>query len=281
MMITRQFQIFLASILFMASVCGAQEFSIYTRVYEESDGKVAKNPICRSHTILHANRGYDFISELGQVTISDFGSRRVTVLHGSRKLATSFSFEDLEQQIEKAHQSAEKFLKEPIQQTGFNTELASDFIRFQLQPEFQEVYDSDRKYLTLTSDILTYEASCAPPPAAKTLDTYLRFTDWTAQVNYVLISQAMLPGPRLQLNRVLKSKEVLPVQIVLTMHIGRGVKLRAEHQYQWELEKTERQMIHDWDTQLENSSTKFVSLKEFQEKLAEDHRTATRPTNVK
>ncbi len=259
----------------------AQEFSIYTQVYDESEGKNERKPICRSHTMLHANRGYDHIAELGQVTISDFGTKKITVLHGTRKLATTFTFDELQEKLDQAQQQAENFLLNTIQQTGFNTELATEFIRFQLHPEFQEVYDAGRKRLTLTSDILTYEAVCAPAPAVKTLDTYLKFTDWTAQVNYVLVPLAMLPGPRMQLNDVLRSKEVLPIQIVLSMHIGRGVKLRAEHQYQWELEKVERQMIHDWDTKLENPTTKFVSLKEFQEILAEDHKTAAKPTNVK
>jgi len=270
--------VMLSSTLLISNAPG-QEFSIYTKVFEE-EGKSPKL-VCRSHTMLHANRGYDYIAELGQVTISDFGSKKVTVLHGSRKLAASFTFDELQTQIEKAKQQAEEFLLNPIQQTGFNTELATDFIQFQLHPEFEEVYDTSRKHLTLMSNILTYEATCAPPPAVKTLDMYLRFTDWTAQVNYVLVPQAMLPGPRMQLNEVLRLKEVLPIQVVLTTHIGRGVKLRAEHQYQWELEKIERQMIHDWDMKLESSTTKHVSLKEFQEILAEDQRTATRPTNVK
>lgn len=47
-------------------------------------------------------------------------------------------------------------------------------------------------------------------------------------------------------------KKLLPVQVILTTHIGAGVKLRAEHQYQWELDKAERQMIHQWDTLLES-----------------------------
>lgn len=265
----------------LSTTATAQEFSIYTRVYQDADGKAARQPICRSHTLLHANRGYDYIAELGQVTISDFGTKQVTVLHGSRKLATTFTFEDLQKQIQQAQERAEEFLQNPVQQAGFNTELATDFIRFQLHPEFQEVYDAGRKRLTLSSDILTYEAICAPPPATKTLDTYLKFTDWTAQVNYVLVPQAMLPGPRMQLNEVLRTKEVLPVQVVLTTHIGRGVKLRAEHQYQWELEKTERQMIHDWDTLLENPTTKFVSINDFQTILSEESKTAAKPAPVK
>lgn len=265
----------------LISEAHGQEFSIYTQVYDDTEGKEAKRPVCRSHTLLHANRGYDYIAELGQVTILDFGSKRVTVLHGMRKMATTFSFEELEEKIEEAEGRAEEFLLKPIQQAGFNTELATEFIQFQLHPKFQEVYDPDRKHLTLASEIMTYEATCAPAPAMKTLDAYLRFTDWTAQVNYVLVSQAMLPGPRMQLNDVLRAKEGLPIQVVLSIHLGRGAKLRAEHQYQWELEKVERQMIHDWDTKLESPTTRHVSLKEFQEILAEDNRTATKPTNVK
>lgn len=258
-----------------------QEFSIYTQVFREGDEKNDRQLACRSHTLLHANRGYDYIAELGQVTITDFGSKKITVLHGSRKIATTFSFDELQRQIDHANDQAELFLEKPVRQVGYNTELATEFIRFQLHPEFEETFDPAKKRLTLKSDVMTYEAICAPPPGVNALETYLKFTDWTAKVNYVLVPLSMLPEPRMKLNEALRSHEVLPIQVLLTMHIGRGVKLKAEHQYQWELEKVERQMIHDWDARLENPATKQVTLKEFREILVEDVQAAAKPANVK
>ena len=253
----------------LASAQG-QEFSIYTKLYHDAEGKPAKQPFCRCHTFFHANKGYDYIDSVGDVTILDYTAKKVTVLHGSRKIATSFTLAELDQSITEAFHQAEEFLKEPVKQVKYDHAQLHEFIKFQLHPEFEEEYDASTRKLTLSSEQLTYQAICASPETPQHLAAYLKFADSTTKVNYVLKSHAFLPSVRMKLNSTLRERGLIPVKVSLQTHCGAKVKLRAEHQYKWALEKADRQRIHEWESLLASKETKTVSLPEFQAAIEED-----------
>jgi hypothetical protein len=253
----------------------AQQFRIYTKVYDETQVEPGQKPsiAVRSLSLFHAGKTFDYIDATGEVTIFEPAAERFTILHTSRMLATTLTFQELDELLGRAVTQAETFVQLPKDDKDPAWETRRDLIKFQLHPEFQQTYLPKQQRLTFASPQFTYDIRVAPAKSPEDLTTYLRYADRVAQLNYVLHSQAFLPIPRLVVNEGLRQKKVLPLEVTLRAEIGRGVQLRAVHQFTWPLDTTDRQLIHKWETLLNSPEMRRVPFEEFhQELLAEKPR---------
>lgn len=270
---------------FFLGLCGtaatglAQEFRVYSRVIDESPvpatsskgSKAGSRTIERSLSYFHAGKAYGSIESTGEVTVFEPSADRFTIINSSRMVAVTLTLAEIERQVNEARQEAERWLLDPRDPSATHSmaELGKTraLIEFQLRPVFAEHYDSEQQRLTLKSPQMTYDVRCATVESPGITAGYLRYTDWTAQLNYVVHPHALLPGPRLALNSMLRQRGLIPTEVSLRADVGRELRLRAEHQIQWQLNRQDRQMIHQWETLLNSPELRKVPLEDFQREL--------------
>ena len=247
-----------------------QDFRIYTRVYNEAAAKETRGAVLgRSLSLFHAGKVYDYIENgsESEVIIYEPSQERFTVLNTSRNLATTIHFDEVAHKMHLARQVTEDRIAELETQQPPASRDVLDKLRFPLEGNFVEHFDDEQKLLTLSSPHLTYSAKCVQIPNEGVVDFYLQYADQMAQLNYVLHPNALFPKPRLELNRHLRRRELLPVEVRLRSSIGVETQLRAEHQVHWKLDAGDRSLIHEWESTLKSELTKNVPLNEYQRAL--------------
>lgn len=253
--------------LMLCYSAAAQEFRIYTRVYNEQGAEPqtqhSSTVLARSLTLFHAGRAYDYVNAVGEVLIFDPAHRRFIILHTQRKITTTLGFDELEELVDVGRQETVRFLKQPIQQGGPRRDVAAA-LEFQLNPDFEETFDTGRRRLTLRGPRLQYNVRCAPAETPEALESYLRYADWIRRLDYVLHPQSLFPAPRLALNEALRKQGQIPVEVELQAHVAHRVHLRAEHQIHWQLDATDRSLIHEWESLLKDERTERVSFRDYQ-----------------
>lgn len=263
-----------ASCLLHSSAAQAQEFRIYTRLYDHTMTTAAGEPLdsppvaSRSLTLFHAGKAYDWIAEIGEVIIFDPGHRRFVVLNTSRKIATQVEFEELRQMLKVATEVAADRVAELRKQGSAPSEAAAA-IEFQLAPEFTEQFDEQRNELALTSGFLQYRVQCADSPDPSVIKACLDYADWMSRLNYVLHPQTLLPGPRQMLNQSLVQRQLLPTTVELRTSFEPQLHFRAEHTIHWKLDSSDRSLIHLWESRLRSEEVRQVSIREYQRLMFE------------
>jgi hypothetical protein len=248
----------------------AQEFRVYTRVINEAvvepahRGGPARHPIVgRSLTFFRAGKAYDYIDAVNEVIVLDAPGKQFTVLRPTHRLATVVTFDELAEHVDRARRRAEDRILEFRSDSSPENLRRLRQVEFQLDPRFTESWDEAAQTLTLKSPGFTYVARCVSVETEGVVKNYLRYADRTAELNFLLHPTALLPTPRLKLNEALRRRNCLPIDVQLTASIGAGLKLRAEHVLAWELDKKDRQLIHQWESTIGNRDVTFVSLEEF------------------
>jgi len=260
----------IAFYLFVATqTCLAQEFRIYTKVFDElatkRNGKTAV--VSRSLTIFHAGKVYDQLVNEGEVVIFEPSRRRFTLLNTHRNLATTVHLDDVTRKLKEAYRLAEKSVEIELRQRSKRARHAGRMLEFQLRPDFREAYNSRKQTLTLSRPSFTYRATGYRLNSDRLAQSYREYADWISRLNYVLDPTKVLPEPRLQLNQSLFQKNLIPVVVSLEADIGFKVKLRAEHQIHWSLDQNDRNSISNWESELKKSSLRFVSWKNYQREV--------------
>ncbi|MGH7199902.1 MAG: hypothetical protein ACREJB_04815, partial [Planctomycetaceae bacterium] len=69
-----------AAVVLSAVPLAAQEFRIYTRVYDASTTGEEPAVVTRSLSLFHAGKVYDYIDTLGEVTVFEPAQDRVHIL---------------------------------------------------------------------------------------------------------------------------------------------------------------------------------------------------------
>lgn len=259
-----------AGVIWLAGPVYGQDFRIYTRVYNEATTKQTRDAVLgRSLSLFHAGKVYDYIENgtESEVIIYEPSQERFTVLNTSRNLATTIHFDEVAHKMHLARQVTEDRITElETQQPPASPEVL-DQLRFPLEANLVEHFDAEQQLLTLSSPFLTYSARCVQIENQEAVDFYLQYADHIAQLNYVLHPNALFPKPRLELNRHLRRRELLPVEVRLRSSIGVESQLRAEHQVHWKLDSGDRSLIHEWESTLKSELTKSVPLNEYQRSL--------------
>jgi hypothetical protein len=253
----------LVLLLVCASAARAQEFRVYTQIFDArapAAGKKAGPPrrVGRSTSLFHAGKAYDYLDSGTQMTIFEPGQERFVIVDDSRKLVTVISFEHIENRLFQAVKKTEQHIDELERQHTEKAKRLAALLRVQLNPVFKTTDDAKQNRLDLSSPFLSYEVKCNRHDSKKVIVDYLEYADWAARLNYLLNDKAMLPGPRLALNDNLRRRQLLPVEVVLHTSHENGLHLRAEHRFDWNLDAHDRKMIAHWEKLLASDTLKEV-----------------------
>jgi hypothetical protein len=219
----------------------------------------------RSVSLFHAGKVYDYIDTIGEVTIFEPAQKRFTIMNGSRMIATQVDFDQITKLLKLTRFETQKRAKELEQSDDAKSKRTAKTLRFMLEPQFDVDFDRNQKSLNknlrLTGVSYRYEVKCASGKKPEIVDVYLRYADWIKKLNFCLNPLGGLPGPRLQLNRELQKRGLLPVEVKLSIE---QMRIRAEHTIHWNLDRKDRQDIHRWDSRLNDPKMKMVSFGKYQ-----------------
>lgn len=247
------------------SPLAAQEFRVYTAVHSVGPDPAVRRVVARSLTLFHSGRVYDHMDEVGELVIFEPVQNRFVLVRDS--LATEVSLDELRNMLEVAAAAAQTYAAELAAQPDADAQAAQRQIAFQLAPRFETRFDAATQRLTLAGPELTYHVAGSPNPPPDVLPAYLRYADWAARLNTVLHSQATFPGPRESLNRALSEHGLLPVTVTLQTGGANELQLTAQHEFRWQLQAVDRDLIHQWERLRESDRLTWVSFREYQQKL--------------
>ncbi len=271
----------IALLLLCATRAPAQDFRVYTKIFDvrvpsAAAPKNTRPPLVgRSTSLFHAGKVYDYLDSGNQMTIFEPAHEQFIIIDGPRRMMTEISFDDIENCLYAVGKSTEKKIAELREKNTTESRQLADVLQFQLAPAFKEKYDAKQHLLTMASPVLSYEVKCATQetpgelgPLPEIVVAYLNFTDAMARLNYLVNERALLPGPRLELNKGLRQRNMLPVEVTLHSSHQNGLHLRAEHRFDWKLDHDARSMIHHWEKLMTARDVKKVSIEEFFEPAA-------------
>lgn len=246
----------------------AQDFRIYTRVFDESQATDQQQApvIGRSLSIYHAGRVYDYMDEPHELVILDTIHERFLIISLKHQKSTTVEFAQLNQFMRVATKEAESLLTE-FQQLAQPDSLAqAKLLQFQLQPNFETLYEAEKLELRCESPLMNYvvQGVKADPVALK---RYIKYADATAQLNSILHPNASMPAPRILLNSKLQEHNLLPTRVSLTMSLNPPAKLRAEHSIRWSLDAADRDRIAAWESHLRSPHIEHLSFHDYQRTL--------------
>lgn len=254
-----------------SAACG-QEMRVYTTVRnlaaQGPNEAVEKAPIlARSLTLFHAGKVYDYVDSAREVTIHEPALRRFMLLSERRGVKSEVAHDEIRQFLSLAEQEAEKRLSEANKQTGPSQVRSLAWLKFQLHPEFTVSFDQKKSELQLLGRGCRYEADGMAAPSPDVTGPYLKFADAMAELNSVLHPRAMLPAPRMKLNEELRRRELLPVSVELRADLDRPVWLQARHEWTWKFSSTDRQLISNWEKQLDDAAVRKIPFRQYQHEL--------------
>jgi hypothetical protein len=257
----------IALLLYCAAVAPAQDFCVSTRIYDarESDGAgKGKNAapsklLGRSTSLFHAGKVYDYGDSGRQMTVFEPAHERFVIIDESRRQLIVVPFEYIENRLFRASSKTKQKIEELRRQGTADAKKLADLLEFELSPKFTEKYDARNRRLTMSSPFLSYDVECATHDSAELLQGYLNYTYWAQRMNYLLNARAIFPGPRLELNAALRRRTVLPTKVTLHTRQRDGLHLRAEHQFHWNLDATDRNQITHWEKLMTAGDMKEVS----------------------
>jgi len=265
----------LLSLLLSSNVAQSQEFRVYTRVTDEavkreglqlstSEKDKTSAIISRSVSLFHAGKVYDYIDSIGEVIIFEPNQNRFTLLSTTRNQATRIDFDELKNLIKVAHNETNEYVRMLETKPMAGQQSAIQLLKHQIDPQFEEAFLNDVYRVRLTNASFQYSASCTKHDTPELIESYLRYADWIARLNYVLHPQVMFPAARLALNDSLRKKSLLPVEVELQIKSNEPLHLKARHQIHWELDAHDRTLINSWELLRKSKRLEWVSFPEFQ-----------------
>lgn len=254
----------------LASSVDAQEMRVYTVVRNltaQSPNESAERApvVARSLTLFHAGKVYDYVDAAKEVTIFEPAHHRFSILNEGRHTVTEVTQDEIHQYLTRVEQEAWKRLEAGTDQPGTSQVRSLSWLKFQLKPDFEVVFDAAKSKLQMSEQACRYGASGQVPPSPTVVESYLRFADATAELNSVLHPQAPLPKPRLRLNDELRQRGLLPVTVDLQANLDRPLHLQARHEWTWKFQSTDRQLISGWEAQLNDAAQRRVTFRSYQQ----------------
>ena len=268
----------LALIAIFTAPASAQEFGVYTKVFNIAGATPKTTPevIVRSLTLFRSGAVYDTIHSAGEVTIFEPSRRRFVIVNGPRRLTTELSFEEIDKSLKKAELATREYIAQLRRKGDARSLAAAAPLLAQLDPGFSEQFDAPSATLLLPGRGFRYRVNCTRTPSSANIDRlafnaargrYLEYADWTAKLNYLLHPRALFPAPRIRLNQALKTRKLLPLRVELRDNSAGGFHLRAEHRYQWQLTGKDRDDIVHWETLRTAGTLRVVRFAEYRRRL--------------
>ena len=252
----------------LVSSAAAQGLRASTVVYDAArlDSSGREPVIASTFSLFHGGRVYDYVEAAAEVVIFEPSSKRFIVLNTDRGVYTTIVFEELKRLLNARGPTTQEYIEELRAQQSPETERVVRMLEFQLHPKFERTYDNGTGSLSLKSPSWKYSVSTRPWDDAEQLERYLAYTDWTAQLNYILHPSSMFPEPRLALNAELrKIGGRIPVVVQLDLRPDQRLILRAEHQFVRNLNDHDRSLINEWNEALKGTTLKELPFRSYQE----------------
>ncbi|MFV0442617.1 MAG: hypothetical protein ACK5Q5_03495 [Planctomycetaceae bacterium] len=243
----------------------AQDFRVYTAVSEVAPDNVSRKVVARSLTLFHAGKVYDHMEEVGELVIFEPVQDRFLLIRD--RLATEVSLDELRTMLDAAETAADRYTRSLQQRTDREAVKVRTQLEFQLHPQFETQFNAAEKRLSLIGTEFSYLVRGSDLPGPEWLPAYTQYADWTARLNTVLHSQGTFPGSREALNRALVEHQVLPISVALQARDPRDLNLQAEHEFRWQLQPIDRDLIHRWEQLRQSNELRWVSFREYQHKL--------------
>ena len=245
-----------------AGSCLAQEFRIRTTVYHHQ-ANLDPTIVSRSVSIFHAEKVYDHVDGLGEVTIFDPVQKRLVILNESRMLKVVINFDEIKNLLNVARHQTQEYIEDQIKRQESSREEIASQLKFQLDPHFEVGFEKSRNQLSLESKLINYRVQCVAPDQRASVESYLRFADWMARLNYVLHPYTLPPGSRIALNEELRSRNLIPIEVELQTRLEDPLHLRAEHKIHWKLDNKDRGLIHHWELLRKNKDVNTITVQEY------------------
>ncbi len=247
----------------------AQEIRVYTTIRDLSGQSSSVNTehapvVVRSLMLFHAGKIYDYIEPAREVTVYEPAHRRFTILNPRRRLCSELTQDEIRHFLGRAEDEAQKRFGFVPEESSASARKALEFLRFQIQPDFAASFDHDKQQLKLTADNFEYVVEGFQPENPELVAKYLHVADWMAQFNSVLHPQSLFPAPRLKLNQELRNHGLLPLTVNLKTETEPVLHLQAKHEWTWNFQKTDRQLIDNWDKQLRDPNLRKLPFPDFQ-----------------
>lgn len=245
----------------------AQDFKVATRVLQRGAGDGRWNEVGQSVTLFHAGKVYDYMQQIGEVIVHEPAENQFVIFSfNGNDQATTLHFSELQRFLKVAHSETQEHLQR-LAAEGESTARRRQAMQFQLDPRFEESYDPARKALTLISPLLRYEVVTEKVDRPQVTRQYLQYADWAARMNYVLHSGSLYPSVRLQVNRSLAERELIPTQVRLLLDGEVPLHLKAEHKFEWTLGTIDKSMIGKCEKARTSESTRWVNFQQYQRTL--------------
>lgn len=242
----------------------AQEFRVYTAV-SDLTRPAGPQVVARSLTLFHAGSVYDHMEDAGELVIFEPIHDRFVIIRDYT--AAAVSFDEVRQLLNLASAEAGKYANELGARGDRDSMRVRSQLLFQLAPEFETKSDAVAKRLSLMGSEFRYEVRTEAAPNDTITRQYLAYADWAARLNTVLHSHSLFPAPRLALNESLRQQNCLPVSVNLQARNPKELNLRADHEYRWQLQSIDKDMIHQWEQLRRSGKLQWVSFHEYQQRL--------------
>lgn len=263
---------FVAMTATASQFANADDFSVYTRVYDMRAAATAKKttsmaPVARIHSLFHAGKAYDHLDSMGEVIVFEPVRRQFTLLNIKHRISTTVPFDEVQRRLALAEEETRNWIAKLKQSNNPKEKKAIAPLQFQLDPQFTSKFREKQNQLTLASSFIRYQATCSTTASPATTELYLEYADWMSRLNYVLHPSAVLPSSRLALNEELKSHQLIPTTVELKSDIQNPILLKAVHQFDWSLDETEQRQIAYWESMLQSSQITEVTFQEYQSRV--------------
>lgn len=251
----------------LSESAAAQDFKVVTRVWQRGAANGGWNEVGQSVTLFHAGKVYDYMPQISEIVVHEPTESQFVILNvnGSER-ATTLQFAELQQFLKVARAETESHLRS-LADGRESTARRRQALLFQLDPRFQESFDPGRKTLTLVSPLLRYEVETAKVDRPQIVRQYLQFADWAARLNYVLHSRSLYPSARLEVNRSLGERELIPTEVRLFLDGDVPLHLKAEHKFEWELGSIDKSQIRRCEKARTAEATRWVNFRDYQRTL--------------
>lgn len=205
----------------LLSTAAADDFHIENKLYYNWKRGKRITPV-ETTTLFASGRVYDFMTAPDETIVLDPTHDLILLLDPNRQIMTQISTGDVSTEIGKLREAAQNHAHEAVRESAAAV--------------FAESVDPETGVLKLTNRWMRYEVETMAPSQPQVARQYTEAADWLAQLNAIL-NKPSLPFPRLTLNRVLRQRQELPVNITQTITseeksaLGRRKEIvnRSEH----------------------------------------------------
>lgn len=225
----------MVGVMALGTTAIAENFRVTTEI---SDGQEVRQ---KSNTIFYQGRVFDVSDPSGkEFIVYDPTQKRIRLINTKRNIQTQLPTSDIEKFTAQI-----KLLAPQVKR------------RFPIDPEFKD--ESTDELIRLTSEYLSYEAELTEPKFPQAAREYLRFADWMTQLN-AMNPKALPPFARMQLNKALGDRNVLPLAVRL--QLGEQV-LSSKHRYFWTISRQDRELCERIGGYLADPKITIVNLGEY------------------